>query len=71
MIVPNKAIPYNTSLLPKLPLVLRMLNVPMTPADLYHKQQHNFNDLSQFLLTLDILFVLGKIEIVDGELKLC
>lgn len=71
MIVPNKTIPYNVSLLPKLPIILSQLCTPTTPVELYHKLRSNFDNLSQFLLTLDVLYVLGKITFDGRELKLC
>lgn len=71
MIVPNKTIPYNASLLSKLPIILRRLYTPASPVELYHELRSNFDDLSQFLLTLDVLYVLGKITFDGRELKLC
>jgi len=71
MIVPNKAIPYNISLISKLPTILYRLNDLITPVELYHELRSNFEDLSQFLLTLDILYVTGRIEFVEGKLQLC
>lgn len=71
MIVPNKTISYNVSLLSKLPIILNHLFVPTTPVELYHKLRSNFDDLSQFLLTLDVLYVLGKIKFDGRELRLC
>ena len=71
MIVPNKTSPYNASLLSKLPIILRRLRIPANPVELYHELQSNFDDLSQFLLTLDVLYVLGKISFDGRNLSLC
>lgn len=71
MIIPNKAIPYDASLLSKLPIILRRVCAPVTPAELYHDLQSNFDDLSQFLLALDTLYVLRRITIKNGELRAC
>lgn len=72
MIVPNKAIPYETSLLSKLPMLLRILGEErLSPAILYYKVQNEFIDINQFLLAIDTLFVLEKVVIENGELKLC
>lgn len=71
MIVPNKAIPYSASLLSKLPVILHRLDTLITPVELYHDLYSNFDDLSQFLLALDTLYVLGKITLENGELRLC
>lgn len=70
MIVPNKAVPYEASLLSKLPILLQIISKEQIPViDLYHRVQSEFENVSQFLLTLDTLFVLGKIDFIDGELK--
>ena len=72
MIVPNKAIPYETSLLSKLPMLLRILGEErLSPAILYYKVQNEFIDINQFLLAIDTLFVLEKVVMENGELKLC
>lgn len=71
MIVPNKVIPYEDSLMSKLPLILRRMAVPATPSELYSDLQADFDEMSNFLLALDVLFVFGKITIRDGELRAC
>ena len=72
MIVPNKAISYESSLLSKLPIILQILhNEQLTAVELYHRLHKDFEDVSQFILAIDTLFVLGKIELADGDLKLC
>lgn len=71
MIVPNKAISYSASLLSKLPTILDNINAPISPVDLYHELHSNFDDLSQFLLALDTLYVLKKIAFENGELRQC
>lgn len=71
MIVPNKAISYDESLMSKLPFILNLLNEPISPKLLYKKTNCQFEDISQYLLTLDTLFILGKIEFQNGELRRC
>lgn len=71
MIVPNKAIPYSASLLSKLPAILNNINAPISPVNLYHELHSNFDNLSQFLLALDTLYVLKKITFENGELRQC
>lgn len=71
VIVPNKAVPYDSSLLSKLPFVLFSLSYPTSPTELYAKVGQHFEDLNQFLLTLDTLFVLAKIDILNGDLYIC
>ena len=70
MIVPNKAISYESSLLSKLPIILQILyHEQLTAVELYYRVHKDFEDVSQFILAMDTLFVLGKIELLDGDLK--
>lgn len=70
MIVPNKAISYEKSLFPKLPIILNILEKQsLTPIQLYQNVNKHFEDINQFLLTLDVLYILNKIDFTDGVLK--
>lgn len=72
MIVPNKAISYEDSLLSKLPAVLKVLgHDSVAVLDLYHRAQRDFKDVNQFLLAMDTLFILDKIKLLDGDLSAC
>lgn len=72
MIVPNKVISYDVSLLSKLPAILDVIKEqPISPVDLYMRLQGKFSDINHFLLALDVLFVLGKIEFENGDFKSC
>lgn len=71
MIVPNKVILYENSVLSKLAILLYLLDKPISPRELYKNTNQYFQDTNQFLLTLDTLFILGKIEILNGDLHLC
>lgn len=72
MIVPNKAISYENSLLSKLPHSLKDLsNQSLSVLDLYQKSKKDFNNVNQFLLAMDTLYLLKKIELVDGDIQLC
>lgn len=69
MILPNKLIPFKDSIISKLVNVLDVLTVTDDSVEsLFEKTSHNFEDVNQFILALDVLFVLEKIEI-DEELK--
>ena len=72
MILPNKAISFDASLLSKFPGVLQCMGLEkMSVLDLYYGTQDMFDDISQFIMTIETLFVLNKIELIDGELKRC
>ncbi|MBU3110828.1 ABC-three component system middle component 7 [Clostridium lacusfryxellense] len=69
MILPNKLIPYNKSILAKMIYILDMLILGDEHLEiLYNKIKDNFEDINQYILTLDVLFSLEKIQI-DEELK--
>lgn len=63
MLLPNKLISYDQSILPKFPVVLKELkNGPMSVHDLYKRVIKKMSGVSEFIDTLDCLYALGKIE---------
>ena len=68
MIVPNKFTTLDNSLLAKLPKILTKLTEETSVKELYSQLASSFEDPSEFILTLDVLFVLGRITI-DTEKK--
>lgn len=72
MIVPNKAISYEESLLSKLPCILELLTIQgVSVSDLFQKLRKDFDNVNQFLLAMDTLYILNKIDYVDGDIMLC
>ncbi len=72
MIVPNKAISYEESLLSKLPRILELLTIQgVSVSDLFQKLRKDFDNVNQFLLAMDTLYILNKIDYVDGDIMLC
>lgn len=73
MIVPNKFASLDQSLISKLPILLASLDTDRSVLDLYVANQHGFEDVGEFLIALDVLYVLGRIELDSdaGILKLC
>ena len=70
--LPNKVLPVAESILPKLPLILDKLRKNnYSILSLYEDTQEIFNDVNEFIFALDVLFVLDKIEFIEGlkELK--
>ena len=63
MIAPNKIIPLDDSALGHCPLILRHGPRPIDLVALYHKVADHFESIDQFLVTLDVLFVLRRIDI--------
>lgn len=71
MIVPNKVISYEASLLSKLPIVLESLGQPVSPDSLYERVRGYFENVHQFVLCLDMLYILKRVDLEGGVLKLC
>jgi hypothetical protein len=63
MIVPNKVISIEDSALSRLPVILDQGPEARDLVTLFHGISEKFESIDQFLLALDILFVLGRIEV--------
>lgn len=70
MIVPNKAIPYSTSLLSKLPHLVKTIKDENTinVLELYYAVHEDYSDVSQFVMALETLYSLRKINLNNGEI---
>lgn len=66
MIVPNKFTPLDKSILGKLSnLILENID-EISLSELLKMKLSKFTDVGEFILALDTLFVLGKIEISEN-----
>lgn len=63
MLLPNKFISLENSIMGKMPCVLRVLNEGMTVSQLYDVCHKNFPDVAEFIMALDMLYVLDKISV--------
>jgi hypothetical protein len=63
LIAPNKVIKLRESALGRAPIILREKMLQNNLADLYDRVRKDFESIDQFLLTLDVLYILGKIDI--------
>lgn len=63
MISPNKVVSLEGSALGLAPLVLAQGPSPILIADLYKLVKKSFESIDQFLLTIDVLYVLGRVSI--------
>lgn len=69
MLTPNKFINFDRSILSKLSLILESIDEEDTTIGvLYHKLHDKFDTPNQYILSLDLLYVLEMIEI-DFETK--
>lgn len=63
MILPNKLIKFQDSILSKTIFILDEVSIQnMNISDLYVKIKDHFEDINQYILALDVLFVLEKIN---------
>ncbi|MBU2524146.1 hypothetical protein KKG71_03055 [Patescibacteria group bacterium] len=63
MITPNKVISIKESALGLVGDILTLGPEPIEISKLYNTVSNKFKDISQFLLCLDLLYVLGRVEI--------
>ena len=64
MIYPNKHIRFEESIIFKMISILELENhFPIDIKKLYSLTKAKFNDIDEFIVALDVLFVLDKIEI--------
>lgn len=63
MILPNKLINFQDSILAKTVYILDEISInKMSVSELYSKVKDQFADINQYILTLDVLFALEKIN---------
>lgn len=66
MILPNKLISFQDCILAKTVYILQNItNSDFSVIDLYEKVEKHFEDLNEYILALDVLYVLGKIKYND------
>ena len=63
MILPNKLISFQDCILAKTVYILEKIkNSKFSVIELYEQVETHFEDLNEYMLALDVLHVLGKIE---------
>jgi hypothetical protein len=63
MIVPNKVVSLDDSVLPKLSIILNAFDSEINLIDLHEKVKGKFNSINHFMLTIDVLYLLNKIDV--------
>ncbi len=63
MITPNKVVPLSASVLGHLTHVLKIGPASTTVAALYEQVGDKFESIDQFLLALDVLYVLDRLTV--------
>lgn len=72
MILPNKLITFHDSILIKIIYIIEVIeNKDMNVYELYEIVQNSFVDLNEYILALDVLYVLERIEYDErlGDIK--
>lgn len=63
MITPNKFIALDASILGKLAFILDEYSEECSIRELYRNVGHRFDSADEFLLAIDVLFILGRITV--------
>ncbi|WP_414653458.1 ABC-three component system middle component 7 [Herbaspirillum sp.] len=63
MITPNKFTTFDASVLSKLPLLLSIGVKKISIEKLFAETEKHFSGADQFLYAIDVLYVLGRIEL--------
>ena len=73
MILPDKYIPLHYSLLGIGALIIKSLERPRTITSLWEEMKKfpEVRNFERLVLSLDLLYIIGAIEIEDGLLKKC
>jgi hypothetical protein len=61
--MPNKAITLRESALGRTPIILREKASQANLVSLYDKVGKEFESIDQFLLAIDVLYILGQIDV--------
>jgi hypothetical protein len=67
LIIPNKVISVQDSVVGHIGVIMRHAAPLVDVAQLYADVSDQFESIDQFLLALDVLFVLGRIELLPHE----
>ena len=66
--LPSKVIPIHNSVLIKLPVLIEAIPAaPITVIALWDNCNDKFQDVSEFIFALEILYVLDRIDLIDDE----
>ena len=63
MITPTKSTPLQESIIYKMTYILGLKFETITVLDLYRKTRKHFNSIEELVWSLDVLYILDKIEI--------
>ncbi|MDX1490756.1 MAG: ABC-three component system middle component 7 [Pseudohongiellaceae bacterium] len=67
MSFPNKFTSFDKSILAKIGILIMAEEESISLSELIEMRLDKFEDISEFMLALDILYVLGKIELDETQ----
>ena len=67
MAFPNKFTSFDKSILAKIGMLIIDESAPISLSKLIEMRLDKFEDISEFMLALDILYVLGKVELDESQ----
>ena len=63
MITPNKTTPFKESITYKMTYILDENFEQLALIDIYKNTKNKFDDIAEFILAIDVLYILDKIDI--------
>ena len=63
MITPNKVVPLDTSVIGRIVDILKAGPLPVRVEELFAEVGEQFESVDQFLLALDVLYILDRIDV--------
>ena len=70
MLIPNKVISFEESVLAKIPLLTKEIEEGLSLINLYQNVEKKFSSIDQFMYTIDILFCLNYLDIDEASGKI-
>lgn len=64
---PNKFTSFDKSILAKISMLIIDETESISLSELIEMRLEKFEDISEFILALDVLFVLGKVELDENQ----
>lgn len=67
MIMPNKIISINESCIYRAALLIPKIDDGISVVELYRKEKKMFDDMSDYIDVLNLLYVLGKVDLDESN----
>lgn len=67
MILPNKVTRFEDCILSKIPKLLETVKRKNNIIDVWRELECYFNDINEYMLTIDIAYILGAIKYIEDR----